>query len=111
MMCDAIGATLDKITFDVTFTPATGDTDLGFMQIPKCTVAGVYGYQRGWVGDRNVVSVGFNWTMGDHVTPPKPLEHGQVIQVFGLSNMSLRWTPCRQRFISDSQRTATATCS
>jgi len=21
--------------------------------------------------------------MGDHVTPPKPLEHGHVIQVFG----------------------------
>ena len=83
MMADAIGARLDKITFDVTFTPATGDTDLSFMQIPKCTVAGVYGYHRGWVGDRNVVSVGFNWTMGDHVTPPKPLEHGHVIQVFG----------------------------
>jgi DNA invertase Pin-like site-specific DNA recombinase len=111
MMADAIGAKLDKITFDVTFTPATGDTDLSFMQIPKCTVAGVYGYHRGWVGDRNVVSVGFNWTMGDHVTPPKPLEHGHVIQVFGLPNMSLRWTPCRQRFISDSPRTATATCS
>ena len=25
--------------------------------------------------------------MGDHVTPPKPLEHGHVIQVFGLPNM------------------------
>ena len=87
MMADAIGAKLDKITFDVTFTPATGDTDLGFMQIPKGTVGGVYGYHRGWVGDRNVVSVGFNWIMGDHVTPPKPLEHGHVIQVFGLPNM------------------------
>ena len=38
MMADAIGAKLDKITFDVTFTPATGDSDLGFMQIPKGTV-------------------------------------------------------------------------
>ena len=87
MMADAIGAKLDRMTFDVTFTPATGDTDLGFMQIPKDTVAGVYGYHRGWVGEKNVVSVGFNWTMGDHVTPPKPLEHGHVIQVFGLPNM------------------------
>ena len=87
MMADAIGAKLDKMTFDVTFTAATGDTDLGFMQIPKGTVAGVYGYHRGWVGDKNVVSVGFNWTMGEHVTPPKPLEHGHVIQVFGLPNM------------------------
>jgi 4-hydroxy-tetrahydrodipicolinate reductase len=87
MMADAIGAKLDKITFEVTFTPATGDSDLGFMQIPKGTVAGVYGYHRGWAGDRNVVSVGFNWIMGDQVNPPKPLEHGHVIQVFGLPNM------------------------
>src|SRR6478735_9846255 len=71
MMADAVGADLDRMTFDVEFSTATGDSDLGFMQIPKDTVAGVYGYHRGWVGDRNVVSVGFNWTMGDHVTPPK----------------------------------------
>ena len=64
MMADAIGAQLDKMTFDVTFTAATGDSDLGFMQIPAGTVGSVLGYHRGWVGDRNVVSVGFNWTMG-----------------------------------------------
>src|SRR6478672_8682444 len=87
MMADAIGAKLDRMTFDVTFTAATGDSDLGFMQIPKDTVGGVMGYHRGWVGDKNVVSVGFNWIMGDHVTPPKPLEHGHVIQIFGLPNM------------------------
>ncbi|MCV7259849.1 NAD(P)H-dependent amine dehydrogenase family protein [Mycobacterium shimoidei] len=87
MMADAIGARLDRMTFDVQFTAATADTDLGFMKIPAGTVASVYGYHRGWVGDRNVVSVGFNWIMGDHVVPPKPLEHGHVIQVFGLPNM------------------------
>ena len=87
MMADAIGAKLDRMTFDVTFTAATGDSDLGFMQIPKDTVGGVMGYHRGWVGDKNVVSVGFNWIMGEHVAPPKPLEHGHVIQVFGLPNM------------------------
>jgi 4-hydroxy-tetrahydrodipicolinate reductase len=87
MMADAIGADLDRMTFDVTFTPATGDSDLGFMTIPAGTVGGVYGYHRGWVGERNVVSVGFNWIMGSHVTPPKPLEHGHVIQVYGVPNM------------------------
>lgn len=87
MMADAIGAQLDRMTFDVTFTAATADTDLGFMTIPAGTVGSVYGYHRGWVGDRNVVSVGFNWTMGNHVVPPKPLAHGHVIQVFGLPNM------------------------
>jgi 2,4-diaminopentanoate dehydrogenase len=87
MMADAMGATLDRMTFDVTFTPATDDSNLGFMQIPKGTVGGVFGYHRGWVGDRNIVSVGFNWIMGDHVEPPKPLEHGHVVQVFGLPDM------------------------
>lgn len=87
MMADAMGVRLDRVTFDVTFTAATGDSDLGFMTIPAGTVAGVMGYHRGWVGDRNVVSVGFNWTMGSHVDPPKPLAHGHVIQVFGLPNM------------------------
>ncbi len=57
------------------------------MTIPAGTVGGVMGYHRGWVGERNVVSVGFNWTMGDHVVPPKPLAHGHVIQVFGVPNM------------------------
>lgn len=87
MMADALGVQLDRMTFEATFTPATGDSDLGFMTIPEGTVAGVMGFHRGWVGDRNVVSVGFNWTMGSHVTPPKPLAHGHVIQVFGMPNM------------------------
>ncbi|MDG3010232.1 dihydrodipicolinate reductase [Rhodococcus sp. D2-41] len=87
MMADALCATLDRIDFDVTFTAATGDSDLGFMTIPAGTVAGVYGYHRGWVGEKNLISVGFNWTMGGHVTPPKPLKHGHDIQVFGVPNM------------------------
>ena len=87
MMADAIGAQLDRITFDVQFTAATADTDLGFMKIPAGTVASVFGYHRGWVGTHNVVSVGFNWIMGANVTPPKPVAHGHVIQVFGLPNM------------------------
>lgn len=87
MMADAVGATLDRIDFDVTFTAATGDTDLGFMTIPAGTVGSVYGYHRGWVGEHNLISVGFNWTMGDHVQPPKPLKHGHDIQVFGVPNM------------------------
>lgn len=87
MMADAIGAELERMTFEVAFTAATADTDLGFMTIPAGTVGSVFGYHRGWVGDRNVVSVGFNWVMGNHVVPPKPLEHGHVIQVFGVPNM------------------------
>ena len=87
MMAEAMGAEVDRMSFDVEFTAATGDSDLGFMTIPAGTVGGVMGYHRAWVGDRNVVSVGFNWVMGEHTVPPKPLQHGHVIQVFGLPNM------------------------
>lgn len=87
MMAEAMGADVDRMSFDVEFTAATGDSDLGFMTIPAGTVGGVLGYHRAWVGDRNVVSVGFNWVMGEHTVPPKPLQHGHVIQVFGLPNM------------------------
>jgi 2,4-diaminopentanoate dehydrogenase len=87
MMADALGVTLDRFSFDVTFTEATGDSDLGFMKIPKGTVGGVMGYHRGWAGDRAIVNVGFNWIMGEHVVPPKKLAHGHVIEVAGLPNM------------------------
>src|ERR1700710_1278345 len=40
MMADAMGVVLDKLTFDVTFTAATGDSDLEFMQIPNGTIGG-----------------------------------------------------------------------
>lgn len=46
------------------FTGTTGHSDPGFTQIPEGTVGGVFRDLRRWVGDRNVVSVGFNWTMG-----------------------------------------------
>lgn len=85
MMADAMGLTLDRLDFDVQFTAAHEDADLGFMQIPAGTIGSVFGYHRGWVGEKNVVSVGFNWTMGV-VTPPKPVAQGHVIQVFGRPN-------------------------
>jgi hypothetical protein len=87
MMADALGITLDKLTFDATFTAAHGDSDLGFMTIPKGTVGAVEGYHRGWVGDRAVVNVGFRWTMGDQIDPPFKLAHGHVISIEGRPNM------------------------
>ena len=88
MMADAIGAKLDRMTFDVTFTAATGDSDLGFMTDP-----GGHGRRRVWAttaaGSATATSSasGSTGSWASHVTPPKPLEHGHVIQVFGLPNM------------------------
>lgn len=83
LTADALGVELDRITFDATFGVAHGDSDLGFMQIPAGTVAAVQGYHRGWVGDRDVVAVGFQWTMGSAVDPPFKLAHGHVIKIDG----------------------------
>jgi hypothetical protein len=59
MMADAIGASLDKMTFDVEFTAThRRHRPGGFRKIPAGTVGGVYGYHRGWAGDKNVISVG-----------------------------------------------------
>jgi len=83
MTADAIGFDLDRIDFDAVFAVASDDSDLGFMTIPRDTVAAVQGYHRGWVGERNVISVGFQWTMGYHVDPPFRLAHGHVIKIDG----------------------------
>jgi 2,4-diaminopentanoate dehydrogenase len=90
MTADAMGVTLDRLSFDATFATATADSDLGFMQIPRDTVAAVQGYHRGWVGNRNVVAVGFQWTMGAHVDPPFKLAHGHVIKIDGRPSANIR---------------------
>jgi 4-hydroxy-tetrahydrodipicolinate reductase len=90
MTADALGATLDRLTFSAEFTVAAGDSDLGFMTIPAGTVAAVQGYHRGWVGAKNVVAVGFQWTMGQHVDPPFKLAHGHVIKIDGRPSANIR---------------------
>ena len=90
MTADVLGVTLDRITFDAEFSTATDDSDLGFMTIPRGTVAAVQGYHRGWVGERNVVAVGFQWTMGSHVDPPFRLAHGHVIKIDGRPSANIR---------------------
>jgi len=87
MMADALDLRLDEITFDATFTPAHGDSDLGFMTIPAGTVGAVQGYHRGWLDGCAVINVGFQWIMGSHVDPPFKLAHGHVVKVEGLPNM------------------------
>jgi 4-hydroxy-tetrahydrodipicolinate reductase len=90
MTADALGVQLDRLTFAADFTLATGDSDLGFMTIPSGTVAAVQGYHRGWVGEKNVVAVGFQWTMGSHVEPAFKLAHGHVIKIDGRPSAHIR---------------------
>ena len=90
MTADALGVALDRLTFDARFAVASADSDLGFMAIPAGTVAAVEGYHRGWVGEKNVVAVGFQWTMGYHIDPPFRLAHGHVIKIDGRPSANIR---------------------
>lgn len=90
LTADALGATLDRLTFEAQFAAASADSDLGFMTIPRGTVAAVQGYHRGWVGEKNLVAVGFQWTMGSHVEAPFKLAHGHVIRIDGRPSASIR---------------------
>jgi 4-hydroxy-tetrahydrodipicolinate reductase len=83
LMADALGVDLDDITFDCDYAVATADNDLGFMVIPDGTVAGIDGRWRGRVGDRDVIVLNYQWTMGEHVDAPFTLRHGYFVEVDG----------------------------
>jgi 4-hydroxy-tetrahydrodipicolinate reductase len=83
LMADALGVELDDITFDCEYAVATADNDLGFMVIPEGTVAGIDGRWRGKVGDRDLIVLNYQWTMGEHVDAPFTLRHGYFVEVDG----------------------------
>ncbi len=83
LMADALGFELDDITFDCEYAVATADNDLGFMMIPEGTVAGIDGRWRGRVGDRDVIVLNYQWTMGEHVDAPFTLRHGYFVEIDG----------------------------
>jgi 4-hydroxy-tetrahydrodipicolinate reductase len=83
LMADALGVELDDVTFDCDYAVATADNDLGFMVIPEGTVAGIDGRWRGRVGDRDVIILNYQWTMGDHLDAPFELRHGYFVEVDG----------------------------
>jgi len=87
LMGDALGAELDEITFDADYAPATADNELGFMTIPRGTVAAIDGRWRGRVRGRDLVVLRYQWTMGKHVEPPFKLRHGYFVEIDGVPNV------------------------
>jgi 2,4-diaminopentanoate dehydrogenase len=83
LTADALGVALDAIDFDADYAPATDDNDLGFMQIPKGTVAAIDGRWRGRAAGRDVIVLRFQWIMGKHVEPPFKLRHGYFVEIDG----------------------------
>jgi 4-hydroxy-tetrahydrodipicolinate reductase len=87
LMGDALGAELDEIAFDADYAPATADCELGFMTIPRGTVAAIDGRWRGRARERDLVVLRFQWIMGKHVEPPFKLRHGYFVEIDGVPNV------------------------
>ncbi len=84
LMGDTLGAELDEIAFDADYAPATADNELGFMTIPRGTVAAIDGRWRGRVRGRDLIVLRFQWIMGKHVEPPFKLRHGYFVEIDGV---------------------------
>ena len=83
LTADALGVELDEIAFEVEYARATRTMDLGFMEIPKGTVAGVSACWFGTVAGRRLVECRVQWKMGEHMEPDWKLRHGYFVEIDG----------------------------
>lgn len=83
LMADALGVELDAIVYEVDFSRATNDTDLGFMVIPEGTVGAICGSWLGMIGDRRLIELRFEWTMARELDPPVRVRHGYFVEIDG----------------------------
>jgi len=83
LMGDALGVDLDDIAFEVEYARATRTMDLGFMEIPEGTVAGVSACWFGTVGERRLIECRVQWKMGEHMEPDWKLRHGYFVEIDG----------------------------
>jgi hypothetical protein len=83
MMADALGVELDDITFDADYTAADEDDDLGYMFIPKGTVAAIDGRWRGTYRGRDLIVLNVQWKKGRRVKPPFKVRHGYYVEIDG----------------------------
>ncbi len=83
LMADALGEELDEIAFEVEYATATQTMDLGFMEIPEGTVAGVSACWFGAIGHRRLIECRVKWKMGAHMEPDWKLRHGYFVEIEG----------------------------
>ncbi len=83
MMGDALGVELESIAFEVEYARATQTMDLGFIEIPEGTVAGISACWFGTVEERRLVECRVQWKMGEHMEPDWHLRHGYFVDIDG----------------------------
>lgn len=93
LIASAVGVTLDEMTLDVEYAVADDDRDLGYIFIPKNTVAGINATWRGMVAGTTFVEVQTIWKLGSiygHTeTPNWEILFGYKLDVEGDMNVTL----------------------
>lgn len=93
VLASSVGVKLDEMTLDVEYALADADRDLGYIKIPKDTVAGINATWRGNVAGKTFIEVQTIWKLGSiygHTeTPNWELLHGYKIDVEGDMNVTL----------------------
>lgn len=74
MMAAALKVEIDDIGFNVEFSTANEDLDLGYMQIGKGMICGLRMTFSGIVGDKSVIDLQMHWRLGYSMTPDWPAE-------------------------------------
>jgi 4-hydroxy-tetrahydrodipicolinate reductase len=92
MTADAMGVTLDEITFDIDYFLATADNELGYATIRKGEITAVDGRWRGRVGGKDFVVLRFQWLKGPNVEPGFEVRHGYFIEIDGQPNVRTHFT-------------------
>ncbi len=90
MMANALKVKIDDIGFLAEFATATGDLDLGWMDINKGTVCGLQMTYSGLVKGKSVIDLQLMWRLGKTMIPDWRAE-GYVIEIDGEPNVHLRF--------------------
>jgi hypothetical protein len=93
-MARAIGVEIDNVELTVECAVALTDRDLGFLQIPAGSVAGIDAIWSGMHGTRPVAELRTTWTLGTILGHPQEpewsLANGYLIRISGDPNVKLK---------------------
>jgi hypothetical protein len=93
-MARAIGVELDSIDLEVDVAAAVADRNLGFLQIPAGTMAGLDARWKGTVGGESVIELRMVWELGGifghEQEPIWMVLHGYRIRIEGDPNVNMR---------------------
>ena len=90
LMGDALGIDFDRVSFDVDYAAASARRDLGYLVLEPGTVTGIDGRWRGWVGERDVVVLNFQWIKGEVADAPFTIRDGYYVEIDGEPSVRLQ---------------------